>query len=319
MRVGVVGLGAWGSALSLHLARQGNEVVAWSRSNDGTSVLRVGAVEYPLPENVTRTTDTESLTQCSLSILALPARAWGDVASRIHSPIVVSATKGIEPDTSLAPLAYLTTTLKRTDDSVCVLSGPSFASDLAAGRPISVVAASSNAETAGAVASTIAGTSMRVYTSTDVIGVEYGGILKNIIAIAAGVSDSLGIGPSGRAGLITRGLSEMTRLAVSLGADARTLSGLSGLGDLIMTATEDQSRNRTVGLRLGRGENLEEIVKTLGSTAEGVASTKLALTLARSKNVSVPITEQVADLLDGKATPHELVAKLMMRPRTSEY
>jgi glycerol-3-phosphate dehydrogenase (NAD(P)+) len=232
---------------------------------------------------------------------------------------LVSATKGLEKTTGQSPLTFARKTLQIPEGALCVISGPSFASDLAAGRPLSVTAASQSAETATAVAEALSGDSLRVYMSTDPLGVELGGILKNVIAIACGASDSLGFGPSARAALITRGLAEMSRLAVAAGADARTLSGLSGLGDLVMTATEDQSRNRQVGLRLGRGEKIDEIIKTLGSTAEGVSTAPLVQQLARQKGVETPITDLVARLIEGAIAPTDLAKALMNRPLRSEF
>jgi glycerol-3-phosphate dehydrogenase (NAD(P)+) len=158
-----------------------------------------------------------------------------------------------------------------------------------------------------------------VYSSEDPLGVELGGILKNVIALAAGVSDAMGLGPSARAALITRGLAEMTRLAVALGAQTSTLSGLSGLGDLIMTASDDQSRNRTVGLRLGRGESLSSIAASLGSVAEGVSTGALALKLATEAGVDAPICAQVVELLEARISPQQIVVNLMQRPRKREF
>jgi glycerol-3-phosphate dehydrogenase (NAD(P)+) len=169
------------------------------------------------------------------------------------------------------------------------------------------------------VTEALAGESLRVYASPDPLGVELGGTLKNVIAIACGVSDSLGFGPSARAALISRGLAEMSRLAVTLGANGRTLSGLSGLGDLVMTATEDQSRNRQVGLRLGRGERLEDIITSLGSTAEGVNTAPLVQKLALQSKTEVPITDMVVELMAGTHSPLELAKKLMNRPLKSEF
>jgi glycerol-3-phosphate dehydrogenase (NAD(P)+) len=182
-----------------------------------------------------------------------------------------------------------------------------------------VVAGSKSEQLALDVATALSSPSLRVYMSSDPLGVELGGILKNIIAIVAGVSDSLGYGPSARAALISRGLFEITTVATALGADARTLTGLSGLGDLIMTATEDQSRNRTVGLRLGKGEKLPDVIQSLGATAEGVASAPLVLALAQQRTIQVPITEQVVRLMNGEIRATEVAHALMTRPLKSEF
>jgi glycerol-3-phosphate dehydrogenase (NAD(P)+) len=250
----------------------------------------------------------------------LPAAAWGEVLPKLPQPkILISATKGLERDTVQTPLAFAKQSLQLADERLCVISGPSFASDLAAARPLSIVAASRSEQTAVLVAEALSGDSLRVYASRDPLGVELGGILKNVIAIACGASDSIGFGPSARAALISRGLAEMSRLAAALGADIQTLTGLSGLGDLVMTATEDQSRNRQVGLRLGRGEKIADIIKALGSTAEGVTTAPLVQTLAATSSVVVPITDMVVELLKGEVPPLELAKRLMTRPIKSEF
>lgn len=232
---------------------------------------------------------------------------------------IVSATKGLERDSGLTPLSYAAEKLSVARDTLAVISGPSFASDLVAGHPISIVAGSTSEPLAHEVATTLSTESLRVYTSTDPLGVELGGILKNVIAIAAGVSDSLEYGPSARAALITRGLAEMAALATAMGANFKTLSGLSGLGDLLMTATENQSRNRAVGLQLGKGAKLEDVIASLGSTAEGVSSAPLVQKVAREKGVEVPITDQVVRLLRGEVIPGELTKALMSRPLRREF
>jgi len=204
-------------------------------------------------------------------------------------------------------------------DRLCVISGPSFAKDLTRETPISLVSASSSTETATEVARVLSSSTVRLYLSSDPLGVELGGILKNVIAIAVGISDALGYGPSTRAALITRGLAEMTRISVALGANPQTLSGLSGLGDLVMTATDDQSRNRIVGLRLGRGEKLEEILETLGSTAEGVVTAPLVNNIAKDKNIEAPIVELVVKVLKSEIAPKDLAKTLMSRPLKGEW
>ncbi len=196
---------------------------------------------------------------------------------------------------------------------MAVLSGPSFAREVSQGVPTAVTAAAHGLAVAEEVQRCFNGQTFRVYTSTDVIGVEIGGAVKNVIAVAAGVSDGLGFGHNSRAALITRGLAEITRLATRLGADRQTLAGLSGLGDLVLTCTGDLSRNRTVGLRLGRGERLEEIVASMKEVAEGVRNTRSVRDLARSVDVEMPITEQMYLLLYESKSPREAVVDLMAR------
>ncbi len=324
-KIAVVGLGAWGSALALHCARLGCPIVGWSRDPatvqeiTTTRYLRVGGQSVNIPDNFKVTSNLADLSDAELTIIALPARAWGEILPKLQAKAIVSATKGLEKETGFTPLTFAHERCGYSKDSLAVLSGPSFASDLVVGRPISVVAGSTSKELASRIANTLSSPSLRVYTSHDPLGVELGGILKNIIAIVAGVSDALGYGPSARAAVISRGLHEMTTLAVALNAEERTLAGLSGLGDLIMTATEDQSRNRSVGLRLGKGEKLADVITSLGATAEGVSSAPLVLALARKHGIEVPITEHVVRLMNGEIRATEMAHALMTRPLKREF
>lgn len=218
----------------------------------------------------------------------------------------------------MTPLQYLEERIK-APLSYGVLSGPSFAKDVVQGRPCGVVAASRDETTARRIAELFSSESMKVYVSLDPLGVELGGAVKNVIALAAGLSDGLGFGESARAGLITRGLAEIMRLAEAMGAKRETLAGLSGLGDLSMTASSPTSRNYTVGFRLGKGEKLSDILFDLGSVAEGVHTAPIVMKLALRYSVEVPICEQVNQLLLGKSTPKELVRNLMARPLRSEF
>lgn len=325
LKISVVSLGAWGSALALHCARLGHSVIGWSRDSEfveelnRTRLVKLGSHTAQAPQNLKATSTLDDLAAADLTIVALPARAWGEVLPKLKANTLVSATKGLEKETNSTPLSYAHTARGYAREQLAVLSGPSFASDLIAGRPISVVAGSTSAPLASLVATSLSSPAFRVYTSSDPLGVELGGILKNIVAIVAGVSDSLGYGPSTRAAIISRGLHEMTEISVALGAQERTLSGLSGLGDLVMTATEDQSRNRTVGLRLGKGEKLSDIITSLGATAEGVLTAPLALALARQHNVDAPITEHAVRLMNGEIRATEMAHSLMTRPLKSEF
>ncbi len=325
MRVAVVGLGAWGFALALHSLRRGFSVTGWHHNQGeaakllSTRSFQRGTISAPIPGNLAVTSDLSALADADLTIVALPAAAWAEVLPKVRARILVSATKGLEPSTGGTPLQYAREALSYQAESLAVISGPSFASDLVAERPISIVAGSASQETAMLVAEALSGNSLRVYTSIDPTGVELGGILKNVVAIAAGVSDALNYGPSARAALIARGLAEMSRIATALGADARTLSGLSGLGDLVMTATENQSRNRTVGLRLGKGEKVADITASLGSVAEGVSTAPLVQQLALKAGVEAPITDHIVKLLSGEIAAPDLAAALMARPIRSEF
>jgi glycerol-3-phosphate dehydrogenase (NAD(P)+) len=326
-RVAVIGLGAWGSSLALYCARIGCHVIGWHRDEPHLAAIRSSrqltitpTCVQPLHDNIHLTSNLADCHGVDLTIVALPASAWSEVIPNLRPDgIVVSATKGLEKSHQVTPLTYAHSELAISHSNLCVISGPSFAKDLAQQTPISLVCASSDRDTATKVATVLSSNTLRCYISPDTLGVELGGILKNIIAIAVGISDALLYGPSTRAALITRGLAEMTRIAVALGANPQTLNGLSGLGDLVMTATDDQSRNRMVGLRLGKGEKLADIIATLGSTAEGATSAELVLNLAMKHKIEAPIVALVVSVLRGEIAPQDLAKKLMSRPLREEF
>ncbi|MCO6431062.1 MAG: NAD(P)-dependent glycerol-3-phosphate dehydrogenase [Deltaproteobacteria bacterium] len=327
MDVAVLALGNWGTALANHLAVKGLKVIGWSSEQsivDGINQERTHPHylrDVRIHEGVSATTDLGQALSCSKLVMAFPSSALKELAPRMKlesGTLVVSALKGLEPETLLTPLQYAAQHLGETVE-LSVLSGPSFATDVIHGRPSGLVAASQREEVARKTAELFSSPSMKVYISTDPIGVELGGIAKNVIAIAAGVCDGLSMGDSARAGLITRGLAEMMRLATAMGAEARTLSGLSGLGDLVMTATCDTSRNRTVGLRLGRGERLSDILQNLGSVAEGVRTADLILEHASRHKVDMPITTHVRRLLAGELELKDAPAALLSRPTKREF
>lgn len=330
--IAVIGLGAWGSALATYCARLGHSVIGWHRDQAyiGEILARreitvTRDCRAPVPDTLRVTSDLSEVCSQQITIVALPASAWSEVLPSLNAhglnpdTIVISASKGLEKSSQLTPLTWAHRVLGVPTAALCAISGPSFARDLVTGTPLSLVAASSDITTATSVATSLSSKSVRLYLSTDPLGVELGGILKNVIAIAVGISDSLGYGPSTRAALITRGLAEMTRIAVALGAQQQTLSGLSGLGDLVMTATDDQSRNRIVGLRLGGGEKLAEILTSLGSTAEGVLSAPLIESIAQRAAIDAPITTLVVKVLRGEIAPQDLATTLMSRPLKGEF
>lgn len=325
--ISVLGLGNWGTALANHLALKGHDVLGWSIEPDvveginstGRNIRFLSTVQ--LSPNLKATTSLDEVLQRDILIVAVPSMALTDLSPKLRAPqsaLVVSAVKGVEELTLATPLTHIES-LHSARYRLAVLSGPSFARDVVVQRPCGVVAASRDESVARAVAELFTSDSMKVYVSTDPLGVEIGGITKNVIALAVGVSDGLGLGDSARAGLITRGLAEMMRLAEAMGADRQTLAGLSGLGDLSMTATCDTSRNRTVGLRLGKGEKLDHIVASLGSVAEGVSSTPLVMKLAERYKVEMPITVHVSKLLNGEMSAQELVKSLVTRPMRREF
>jgi glycerol-3-phosphate dehydrogenase (NAD(P)+) len=325
-KVTVLGAGSWGTALAVHLARVGHDVRLWARDAGLAATLsaaRENAVYLPgvpFPPSVTPSGDlAEACTGSEMLVFVCPSSGVRPLAERLrsvlgHEPVVVSAAKGVEDETHFTMSAILEDVLGQDHGArVAVLSGPSFAREVGQGVPTAVTAAARDLAVAEAVQRVFAGQTFRVYTSTDVVGVEIGGAVKNVIALAAGVSDGLGFGNNSRAALITRGLAEITRLAVQMGADRQTLAGLSGLGDLVLTCTGDLSRNRTVGLRLGRGERLRDIVASMKEVAEGVHNTRSVRALAQSIGVEMPITEQMHLLLYEDKPPLQVVIDLMTR------
>lgn len=318
----VVGLGNWGTALAHHLACKGRKVVAWSVEADVVASINREQrnLRYlshvQLSPNLAATVDPADGTGADFIVVVTPAAALKDVLPALkpsRSSVVVSAVKGLERTARQTPLQFARALLG-PDVQLAVLSGPSFAKDIVLQKPSGLVAASSDEKCAYRVAELFSSDSMRVYTSTDPLGVELGGIVKNVIAVAAGVADALELGESARAGLITRGLAEMMRLATAVGADLRTLYGLSGLGDLAMTATSVASRNHTVGFRLGRGESLQEIVCTLGSVAEGVYTAEIVHDIAQERGIEMPITKAVTMLVRGEVSARDMVKILISRP-----
>jgi len=326
-QLSVIGLGYWGTALANHLAVKGHDVLGWAIEPDIISGIETARrnprflTHVGLSSNLRATQDLSAALARPHIVLALPSSALGDITPRLNAApdtLIISAIKGVDERSLDTPLQHIEK-VHPGRYRLVVISGPSFARDVVVQRPCGVVAASSDSSSAREAARIFSSDSMRVFTSSDPLGVEIGGITKNVIALAVGISDGLELGDSARAGLITRGLAEMMRLAEAMGAKRQTLAGLSGLGDLAMTATCDQSRNRTVGLRLGRGESLPDIVASLGSVAEGVSSTPLVLALAKRHGVEMAITHHVSHLLEGKMTTRELVQSLLALPVRSEF
>ncbi len=325
-QISVIGLGNWGTALGNHLSLKGFDVLGWSIEADVVKSINEQHANLRYLKGVSlnpafrATSSIQEVIEREVVVLVFPSQFLSSMVPQLKvkpESKVVSAIKGLEGKTLLTPLQYF----ERYGvpcAGLAVLSGPSFAIDIAHQRPSGVVAASKEESMARFTADLFSSDRMRVYTSNDPLGVELGGIVKNVIALAAGVSDGLELGDSARAGLITRGLAEMMRLAHAMGGDARTLSGLSGLGDLVMTASCDTSRNRTVGLRLGRGESLQQITSSLGSIAEAVETTPHVVALANKYDVDMPITQLVSRLLKGEVTPPEMVKSLICRPMKRE-
>lgn len=328
-RITVLGAGSWGTALAVHLARAGHVVQLWARDDalaDQMIATRVNPSYLPgfeLPTDVRPTAAIErALEDAQLVVVAVPSHGLRAVARRAASSIpphslIVSATKGLEAE-SHQRMSQVIEEETGGRFPIVVLSGPSFASEVARGLPAAVLAASSDQRAAARVQDQFRGPGLRLYVSDDVVGVEIGGAMKNVIAIAAGVVEGLGLGHNAMAALITRGLAEISRLACAEGARRDTLAGLGGLGDLVVTCTGDLSRNRHVGLELGRGRTLSQILGDMRQVAEGVRTTGAALALGARHGIELPIAAQMAAVLDGRSSPLEAVETLMGRRQRAE-
>ncbi len=327
--VAVLGAGSWGTALAIHLARVGHEVRLWARDADFAAEMerrRANAVylpDIPFPPSLSIGASLpDALRDAQLVLLAVPSHGMRQVLRQAgphvdRAAVVLSATKGIE-DGSLLRMSQVIAQEWPGVPEVAVLSGPSFARELANQLPTVVVVASPSADVVRHVQEEFRSGALRLYASADVIGVELGGALKNVIAIAAGVVDGLGLGHNAQAALITRGLAEISRLAVAAGGDRETLAGLAGMGDLVLTCTGALSRNRHVGLELARGRGLAEIVASTKMVAEGVRTTSAALALGATHGVELPIAAQVDALLDGRMSAAAAVSELMGRRQRAE-
>jgi glycerol-3-phosphate dehydrogenase (NAD(P)+) len=331
MTTAVIGAGSWGTALAFQLARAGHAVALWARESklvQEMSSLRENPRYLPgfvLPPAITPVADLEHATRAAedLLVCAVPSHAvrniMASVAAHLRAQtVVVSASKGIEEGTSCR-MSEVIGQVVSASERIAVLSGPSFAKEVAAEMPTAVTAAAARQETATIVQRAFSTPLFRVYTTSDLVGVEIGAAVKNIIAVAAGVSDGLGFGHNTRAAIITRGLAEVNRLAVKLGADPQTVTGLAGLGDLVLTCTGDLSRNRSVGLRLGRGEKLSDILASMTQVAEGVRNTLAVDELARTTAVDMPITAQMRLLLFEDKPARQAVIDLMTRQLKPEF
>jgi glycerol-3-phosphate dehydrogenase (NAD(P)+) len=327
--VAILGAGSWGTALAVHLARIGHEVRLWSVEAPVVAEMRerrANAVYLPdvaLPESILPTTVIEeALAGVDIVVAVVPSHAMRGVV-RAGRPfldpgaVLVSAAKGLELDT-LRRMSEVLAEETAGAHPVVALSGPSFAVEVARELPTALCAASGDLAAAERVQAEFRGRFLRFYATTDVVGVEIGGALKNVIAIAAGVAEGLGLGHNAQAALITRGLVEISRLAVAAGGRRETLAGLTGLGDLVLTCTGPYSRNRHVGIELARGRRLPEVLAGMKMVAEGVKTTEAALALGARHGVELPITEQMAAVLDGRKTPRGALEDLMLRPQRSE-
>lgn len=332
-RIAILGGGSWGTALALVLSRsrENHQISLWvhdaelaaeiARTRENTRHL----AGFQLPEQIRVTPEIGiAMKDASVVVGAMPSANARDVyrAAVRHAAtgaILVSATKGLEPSTHLRVSEVINQTAPSAlSPQLAVLSGPSFAQEVAKGEPTAVVIASREGDLAAELQEELAAPNFRLYTNDDVLGVELAGAMKNVIAIAAGASQGLGLGSNALAALITRGLAEMSRLVAALGARPETLSGLAGLGDLVLTCTGSLSRNRRVGIELGKGRSLDEILSGMNGVAEGVGTAAALLKLARENKIDLPITEQVDGILRGNKKPADAIRKIMERPLRRE-
>jgi glycerol-3-phosphate dehydrogenase (NAD(P)+) len=333
--ISIIGGGAWGTGLAIVLGRKGtHRVRLWAHEADVCQSImqaRINEKFLPgrrIPDSVSASNDlAATLEGAQIVVSVMPSQHCRVLFDRMRpliqrQSLIVSATKGLEEDSLQRMTEVITQVLTREDGSapaVGALSGPSFAQEVARGDPTAITIASKDAALLRTVQQEFSDSSFRIYTNHDVIGVELGGALKNIVAIAAGISDGLGFGHNSVAALITRGLAEMTRLVVACGGRAETMAGLAGLGDLVLTCTGGLSRNRSVGVELGRGRKLPDIIAGMhGMVAEGVFTTTAAVGLAHARGVEMPITEQMHAILNHGKPPGEAIQQLMARRGRSE-
>ncbi len=329
--IGVIGAGAWGTALAILLGEKGYNVTLWMYEQDlaeETQRIRENRVYlpgFPLPAAVSVTSSLETAVRDKLVILSVvPSHTVRSVSKQFapflsEDAIVISASKGIEIDTLKLLSDVLRDTLPwKLHNRLCFLSGPSFAKEVAQKMPTAVTLASYDQRIGKRAQQIVSTPSFRVYTSMDVIGVELGGSVKNVIAIAAGVLEGMGFGSNTLAALLTRGLAEMARLGAAMGANPHTFSGLAGMGDLVLTCTGGLSRNRTLGVRLGRGEKLDDIMKGSKTVAEGVKTAKAARELAARHGVEMPVVDEVTRILYEGKDPRHALKDLMSRDLKDE-
>ena len=327
----IVGAGSWGTALAIALSARFRTIRMWTRSLEqaeeisATRENRRYLPGFRLAGNIGISSDLESaIAHAEIILLAVPSAYLRHTLQMMRphlsdGSVFVSATKGIEQGTLCRMSDVIAQALQlESRAKVAVLSGPTFAAEIASNEPAAVVIASESSTLATHIQQSFATRELRLYTTSDVTGVEIGGALKNVVAIGAGVCNGLGLGSNSVAALVTRGLAEITRLAVAVGGEARTLSGLAGLGDLVLTATGDTSRNRSVGVELGKGRKLDQILAGMTAVAEGVPTCRAAYQLAEQRNVDLPIVSKMYDVLYAAKPPRQAIRELMERPLTNE-
>ncbi len=325
----VLGAGSWGTALALVLARNGVPVRLWAHDPGHVLALQQARCnerhlpESPFPDTLEPTADLAAAVAGVQDVLiVVPSHGFVDLIEQLvplvePSTRIAWATKGLEANSG--GLLHQVVEQRLPGHANAVLSGPSFAREVAAGLPTAVTIASDDQTFAAELAAAFHGSHFRPYTSDDIVGVELGGAVKNVLAVATGIGDGMGLGANTRAGLITRGLAELVRLGAAMGADERTFMGLSGVGDLILTCTDDQSRNRRLGLALGGGQSLSEAVAAIGQTVESVRTAAEVHALAATQGVEMPICEQVYAVVNEGRPAEQALQALMARSRKSEF
>lgn len=328
-RFAVLGAGSWGTALALVLARNGHSVALWGHNPETMAAMAEHRHnprylrDIELPARITPQANLQAAVADAEAVLVVvPSSAFAECLQQLAALIpakipLIWATKGL--DASHGGLLHERAQTILPNHPLAILSGPSFAAEVARGLPTAVALASSDAQAAEHLAAMFHEERFRVYTSTDVIGVELGGAVKNVLAIATGLSDGLGFGANARAGLITRGLTEIRRLGAHMGAEDATLTGLAGMGDLILTCTDDQSRNRRMGLALGQGHTVAEAADAIGQVVEGVRTASELAQLAQRLGVEMPICAAVEQVVTGACTPQAAAERLMARTQKAEF
>lgn len=327
--VSVLGAGSWGTALAILLARNGHRVSLWGHHPDHIASLRAERrnrrylPDAPFPDDLIPMDDLAlAVRDAEVQLIVVPSHAFAGLLRAIQPhlpalPKIAWATKGLELESGRL-LHEVAESVLGSGVPLAMLSGPTFAGEVAANQPTAITVASRQADFAGWLANLLHNNRFRAYTSEDIVGVQLGGAVKNVLAIAAGVADGLGFGSNARAALITRGLTEMMRLGLTLGGRRETLMGLAGVGDLILTSTDDQSRNRRFGLGLGRGETREAVTARIGQEIEGIPTAKIVHQLAQRHGIDMPITEQTYRILYEGLPPLEAVNNLLLREPKSE-
>ncbi len=327
-KIAVLGAGSWGTALSMVLCSKGHKVNLWMRNEEQyNDIIRTGQnhkylPNIDLPKNLNVYLDLEkAILDVDAVLISVSSQSVRGILKNIKpylkgSEIIINAAKGLEKDTRLRISQVVLDELP--ENPFVVLSGPSHAEEVSTNMPTTVVVASKDKSTAEFVQDLFITSNFRVYTNPDIVGVELGGALKNVIAFGAGIADGLGYGDNAKAALITRGISEIARLGKAMGADISTFAGLSGIGDLIVTCTSMHSRNRRAGILIGQGKNLDETLKEIGMVVEGITTTKAAYELAQQYNVEMPITQEIYDVLYNDGSAKDAVYNLMTRNRTNE-